>query len=1287
MQKRMNENRQGAELARLVPARPLIVAILALSLLFCPSASADAVVGPPGSGVGQITSPAGVAVDTTTGLLYVADKGNNRVDVFDADSHAFVMAFGWGVADGTSAELQTCTTTCFKGLAGSGSGQFQNITGVAVDNDSTSPSFGDVFVVDSGNVRIQRFSPSGEFIWMVGGGVNETSGGDLCTAASGDACGKGDSGESAGEFNLNQLGEIGGAAVGPGGILFVGDQIGEGSERKTRIQRFDSSGASIASPFILEVTGGAGRTTGVAVDSTGSFYVGTSSVTGAVRKYNSSGACLNCSEPIDPSFNILALAVDSSDNLYVADNTGNFSTSRPGILQYEPDGDQIRAFYGTLATGARGLAPFSDADGDVYAAESGEGRVLHIPFPPPGPVVYPGASTVFASGIRSKKVILHSEINPEGTQTTYHFEYITDQQFQAAGNTFGAGTIESAETPIDPPYEWADVGVCKKENISKSASEQIPCELHPVETEVTGLLPETLYHFRVVATNGDGGPVFGPEGEFDTKDSIELKDIWASGVNANAALLSVEANPFGTPATGYFEYVDDATYQASGFAAASKAPAGEPLDLGAGETFITASSEVLGLESGTTYHYRFVANSNCKLDPTIVCTFFSDEAILTTLVVGSPSAECPNSVFRKGVNAHLPNCRAYEMVSPVNKNGSSIEVMGTITGFLARLDQSAADGQTMTYSAARAFADPVSSPYSSQYLARRTSGGWVTESISPPRIGPSLYNTAGLDYQFKAFTDDLCGSWLLQDTANLLAPGAIPGYPNLYRVDNCGDDAGTYEPVTTEAPPPGLKPNAFMPELQAFSQDGEKTYFRVGADDAERVYEDTGAGQNQVCIQSNGTPSSGECSLGTNGGSERAGNVYHAVSGDGSRIYWSNSAGAIFLRVDGQQTLPVSGGKADFWGAAEDGSKAIYETSPGLLHEYDATTEDTTLLAEGVQGVAGLSEDASIVYFVSTKDLDTGALAGSPNLYRAQGGDIRFIATLDPVDMDLYSLISRAPFRRISRVSGDGSKLVFMSRTSLTGYDNTDAVSGRPDSEVFLYDDDAAGGVGDLLCVSCNPTGGRPLGRELKIQGVINFWAAGSIAAWETQHYAPRVLSDDGSRIYFNSFDPLVTQDVNEAQDVYQWEMLGAGECEDTDSYGFVAFAGGCVTLISSGTSTRDAEFVDASTTGDDVFFKTASSLVPQDPNLIDVYDARVNGGFPAPPIEKEECAGEACQAPGNALPQGPVPSSTLPGPGNPVTKPTKPKKCPKGRHKVKRKGKIVCVKNKKASKNRRAGK
>jgi hypothetical protein len=153
----------------------------------------------------------------------------------------------------------------------------------------------------------------------------------------------------------------------------------------------------------------------------------------------------------------------------------------------------------------------------------------------------------------------------------------------------------------------------------------------------------------------------------------------------------------------------------------------------------------------------------------------------------------------------------------------------------------------------------------------------------------------------------------------------------------------------------------------------------------------------------------------------------------------------------------------------------------------------------------------------------------------------------------------------------------------------------------------------------------------------------------------PRYLTDEG-RLYFDSRDALSAADTNNGvEDVYQYEPTEQGTCRT---------AGGCVSLISSGRSSYDSNLLAADSSGSNVFFTTRQQLVPRDQDsLIDLYDARVEGGIPAdyagPPTE---CSGEGCQPAQPGVPSEASPaSSTVEGNGN--VKPEKKKKAHKKKH------------------------
>jgi WD40-like Beta Propeller Repeat len=671
---------------------------------------------------------------------------------------------------------------------------------------------------------------------------------------------------------------------------------------------------------------------------------------------------------------------------------------------------------------------------------------------------------------------------------------------------------------------------------------------------------------------------------------------------------------------------------------------------------------------------------------------------------GTPSAgaaqACPNEAFRTGFGAALPDCRAYEMVSPVDKNGADISTgPGIGDSVRSAYNQSAADGNQMTFSAQASFAEAVAGRGSNQYLATRGEDSWTTRAINAP-LGPTFYESllpsafGTLETAFRLFTPDLTSAWIMDAQREPLLPEAIEDYPDVYRRDNV---AGAYQALTKTAPTSSTEISEVDYELQGHSSDFSHVVFSVPAaltPDAApitgpgglkgRLYDSVGGELHFVSVLPDGTANPNLSVAGTTEQFkfEHEGSYHNAVSSDGSRIYWTSATftggpGTIYLRTNPDQpqsalasgectepekacTVPVSTAEARFWSATPDGSKAIYSqgSPPEDLYEFDAATEMSTPIAGEVSGVLGASEDLSRIYFVSREDLAAGASAGEPNLYLDHGGTFVFIATVAATDSGTTTepstrfapatIDSAEAIRHASRVSPDGRHVAFESIRSLTGYDNTDAVSGEPDMEVYLYDADS----NHLSCVSCNPSGEPPVGQPLAPSYVIgqeptNFEVGAAAWLQTLVHnlYASRALSLDGSRLFFNSFDALVPHDTNGAQDVYEWEAPGTGSCVEGGP-GFSGQDDGCLSLISSGESQQKSEFVDATADGRNVFFETNSSLLPQDPGLIDLYDARVDGGFPQPQ-SPPACEGDACQGVPSAPPVTTPGSASFQGAGN----------------------------------------
>jgi len=308
------------------------------------------------------------------------------------------------------------------------------------------------------------------------------------------------------------------------------------------------------------------------------------------------------------------------------------------------------------------------------------------------------------------------------------------------------------------------------------------------------------------------------------------------------------------------------------------------------------------------------------------------------------------------------------------------------------------------------------------------------------------------------------------------------------------------------------------------------------------------------------------------------------------------------------------------------------------------------------------------------------------------------------------------------RVTPDGTTLAFESVRSLTGYDDDPVEPGAgaeshkcterggqlkesdpavPCREVFLYD----AVTGKLVCASCDPSGARPVG-PAELGG--NEFEEGDELLAPSVYYLPHNLSENGGRLFFQSPDALVSHDSNSQLDVYEWEQLaspdevvkGENSCTSSSST-FSASDGGCVFPISDVAGDFESRFMDASPSGNDVFLATKDQLVPEADadSRANVYDVRVGGGFPvtiAPPVCNN---GDSCKAPVSPQPGvfGAPASATFSGPGNPtpaVAPPppkkatTKAVKCKRGyvKKKVKKKQECVKSKSKKAKKAKRAG-
>jgi hypothetical protein len=657
----------------------------------------------------------------------------------------------------------------------------------------------------------------------------------------------------------------------------------------------------------------------------------------------------------------------------------------------------------------------------------------------------------------------------------------------------------------------------------------------------------------------------------------QIADSWAAGVGGAVVDLHALVNPNELETRVRAEYLTAEAYEANltatppvdGFTGAVVSPAGG-LAIGAGSTPAEFSRHIGGLKPATAYRYRIVATNSAGTTTGPVGGFITRPS-------ASPTFE-------------LPDGRGWEMVSPVDKNGGDIQGAGAYFG--GGVLQAAADGNSVTYDSAFSFARGQGAPGVSQYISRRGSQGWATENVTTP-TDAGAYSLESDGVPFQLFSGDLARGLVFDPQRCATAP-----CPRDYLLRQSSNGALATSAQTDDLAFAGATPDlahVVLSTCVALTADATEAAGVGGCDVSKpNLYDWSGGDLTLINVLPGDTHGTPGATLGAQGG---------AISADGSRVYFS-VGGNLYLR-HGAATSPVDagqGGGASFETASADGSVALF-TKAGHLYRYSASggaAQDLTP-GGGVEGVLGASPDGSFVYYVTSAGLF---------LSHGGGGPVKVAAGAGPSDYP--------PSQGTARVAADGT-LAFLSSASLTGSDDGGF------AEVYRY----SPADGTLLCVSCNPTGARPLGPSTIPGATVN---GASPAA--TRVYKPRALSADGNRILFDSRDSLVTTDTNNDRDVYEWEEQGEGTCAE---------AGGCLALISSGRSTEGASFIDASADGSDVFFLTDGSLVPGDPGAEDVYDARVGGGFavPSPPID---CVGDACQVlPGE--PEDPAPGTASIGP------------------------------------------
>jgi len=1194
----------------------------------------------------KLKEPSGVAVNEATGDVYVVDKGEagthgrvvrfNSAGVFQSELSG-PSTTGKGTVTSGSATIEAVTTTGFfsKGeeIAAVGLAPGTTIVKVGAGTLEVSPA-----ATASGSEPSEPLTAHQPFSEPEGIAVDnachlhqltestkptcaqfDPSNGDVYVANEGEGQNAIDKFNSTGEY-VGQIAETpaGAFSLRPNGLMGVtADTAGElwaFEEIELNHRGADSFTNAVVNEFTafhkLEGCGSLSPGPGYGVDREQDLYVyGVS-----ICKFSATGKLLEAVDTEKAS----GVAVElSSDDVYV-DNLGVVRRFSAGLEELESL--EVPGHNGS------GVAVDSSRE-TVYVADSMAGVVDVYTAELPGPPTVVPATETF-SEVTSESAVFVAKLDPHGTASEYTFEYGRCASLEACATSGFPETVPAPEGQLPADYEP-----------------------HAVSATPQDLLPGSAYHFRVAVHNVHGPTVYGERQSFTTQ-----------GVGGEFALPDARAWELVSPPDKH---------------GAELEPIGE-------EGVIQAAA------AGGAISY--IANAPTEPHP---AGYSNKVQVLSTR---EPSGWSSKDIAP-------PN-------NPVEATGKTVGA-GEEYRFFSE-DLSAAVVQPLGAFTPCLSPEGASQPCLSEEATEQTAFGRndTTGAYTPLVTGAAGHANVPLGTHFgeegKCPEKPICGPLFVgaSPDATHVVIGSTVGL-----TEGEGSKGGLYEWAAGRL--------TFVGGGVLGGHNGLSARHAV-SDDGRVIFEGVAQGKERLLLHDTATPSTVKldeaepaCLEEPGTKCESGGGHFQIASSDGSRVFFTSThrltrdAGAEGGQEGGTEPHKPRPDLYVYEPQAPEGER-LTDLTP--LHEGEPA---------GVQGeVLGAGEDGSSVYFVANgvQGDSLGAAHGACeegrprklcNLYlvRREGaawGRPRLIAVLSQNDAPDWAAGEGVGSEGLpgltARVSPSGGWLAFMSQRSLTGYDNEDVTSRKPgervDQEVFLYD----AATGGLACASCDPTGARPVGVEYErlndgLAGGDRVWSrkawiAGNVPGWTPYRhtlalYQSRYLNNEG-RLFFNAHDALVPADVNGQEDVYQYEPAASvpgappnDTCTSAPAGSAVVFKPGgkfkdetregteptgCVGLISSGRSSGESAFLDASESGNDVYFLTSERLVPQDTDTsVDVYDAHVCTGespcFSAP-ASPPPCTNESSCRP-SPTPQpsifGAPASATFSGPGNLIPEPPPP--------------------------------